>query len=57
MSPADKVTAALQTSVLASVIARGGEIRVLRVSGDTAVLEVSGSPGGPRCRCGRASRR
>jgi Fe-S cluster biogenesis protein NfuA len=42
---ADKVTAALQTSVLPSVIARGGEIRVLRVEGDTVVLEVTGSPG------------
>jgi Fe-S cluster biogenesis protein NfuA len=27
------------------VIARGGEIRVLRVDGDTVVLEVTGSPG------------
>jgi Fe-S cluster biogenesis protein NfuA len=42
---ADKVTAALQTSILPSVIARGGEIRVLRVDGDTVVLEVTGSPG------------
>ena len=42
---ADKVAAALQTSVLPSVIARGGEIRVLRVEGDTVVLEVTGSPG------------
>jgi Fe-S cluster biogenesis protein NfuA len=42
---ADKVAAALQTSVLPSVIARGGEIRVLRVDGDTVVLEVTGSPG------------
>jgi Fe-S cluster biogenesis protein NfuA len=42
---ADKVTAALQTSVLPSVIARGGEIRVLRVDGDMVVLEVTGSPG------------
>jgi Fe-S cluster biogenesis protein NfuA len=42
---ADKVTAALQTSVLPSVIARGGEIRVLRVEGDTVFLEVTGSPG------------
>ena len=42
---ADKVTAALQTSVLPSVIARGGEIRVLRVDGETVVLEVTGSPG------------
>jgi Fe-S cluster biogenesis protein NfuA len=42
---ADKVKAALQTSILPSVIARGGEIRVLRVDGDTVVLEVTGSPG------------
>lgn len=42
---ADKVAAALQTSVLPSVIARGGELRVLRVDGDTVVLEVRGSPG------------
>jgi Fe-S cluster biogenesis protein NfuA len=45
MDVADKVTAALQTSILPSVIARGGEIRVLRVEGDTVVLEVTGSPG------------
>ncbi|MBS0523895.1 MAG: NifU family protein [Proteobacteria bacterium] len=45
MDLADKVAAALQTSVLPSVIARGGEIRVLRVDGDTVVLEVTGSPG------------
>jgi Fe-S cluster biogenesis protein NfuA len=42
---ADKVTAALQASVLPSVIARGGEIRVLGVEDGTAVLEVTGSPG------------
>jgi Fe-S cluster biogenesis protein NfuA len=42
---ADKVAAALQTSVLPSVIARGGEIRVLLIDGDTVVLEVTGSPG------------
>ncbi len=45
MGLADKVTAVLQTSILPSVIARGGEIRVLRVDGDTVVLEVAGSPG------------
>ena len=45
MEVADKVTAALQTSVLPSVIARGGEIRVLRAEGDTVFLEVTGSPG------------
>jgi Fe-S cluster biogenesis protein NfuA len=42
---ADKVAAALQTSVLPSVIARGGEIRVKRVDGDTVILEATGSPG------------
>lgn len=45
MAIADKVTTALQASILPSVIARGGEIRVLRVEGDTVVLEVTGSPG------------
>jgi Fe-S cluster biogenesis protein NfuA len=42
---ADKVAAALQASVLPSVIARGGEIRVLAVEAGTAVLEITGSPG------------
>jgi Fe-S cluster biogenesis protein NfuA len=42
---ADKVSAALQASVLPSVIARGGEIRVLGVEDGTALLEVTGSPG------------
>jgi Fe-S cluster biogenesis protein NfuA len=42
---ADKVTAALQTSILPSVIARGGEIRVLGVEGAIVTLEVTGSPG------------
>jgi Fe-S cluster biogenesis protein NfuA len=41
----DRVTAALQASVLPSVIARGGEIRVLGVEHDTVTLEVTGSPG------------
>ncbi|HSH99483.1 MAG TPA: NifU family protein [Reyranella sp.] len=45
MDIADKVEAALKTSVRPSVIARGGEIRVVRVEDDTAVLEVTGSPG------------
>ena len=45
MDIADKVAAALQTSVLPSVIARGGEIRVVHIEDDTAVLEVTGSPG------------
>jgi Fe-S cluster biogenesis protein NfuA len=42
---ADKVTAALQSSVLPSVIARGGEIRVLGVEEGTVTLEIGGSPG------------
>jgi Fe-S cluster biogenesis protein NfuA len=42
---ADKVTAALQTSILPSVIARGGEIRVAGVEDGIVVLEVAGSPG------------
>jgi Fe-S cluster biogenesis protein NfuA len=42
---ADKVTAALQASVLPSVIARGGEIRVLVVEDGIATLEIGGSPG------------
>ncbi len=45
MTLADKVAAALQASVLPSVIARGGEIRVLAVEDGTALLEVTGSPG------------
>jgi Fe-S cluster biogenesis protein NfuA len=42
---ADKVTAVLQASVLPSVIARGGEIRVAAVEQGTVVLEMTGSPG------------
>lgn len=42
---ADRVTVALQDSVVPSVIARGGEIRVLTVENGTVTLEVSGSPG------------
>ena len=45
MAIAERVTAALQTSVLPSVIARGGEIRVLGVEGAIVTLEVTGSPG------------
>ena len=45
MSIADKVAAALQASILPSVIARGGEVRVLGVEDGTVVLEVTGSPG------------
>jgi hypothetical protein len=44
---ADKVAAALQTSVLPSVIARGGEIRVARRRARPLVLE---SDGVSRCR-------
>jgi Fe-S cluster biogenesis protein NfuA len=40
-----KVIAALQASVLPSVIARGGEIRVRSVENGTVTLETSGSPG------------
>lgn len=45
MDLADKVTAALHASVLPSVIARGGEIRVLSVEDGIVTLEASGSPG------------
>lgn len=45
MTLADRVAVALQASVLPSVIARGGEIRVLGVEDGTALLEVTGSPG------------
>ena len=45
MSLADKVAAALQASVLPSVIARGGEIRVLAIENGAVTLEVTGSPG------------
>jgi len=42
---ADRVAAALQASVLPSVIARGGEIRVLGVEDGIVTLEIGGSPG------------
>ena len=45
MDLADKVTAALQVSVLPSVIARGGDIRFVGVENGTVTLEASGSPG------------
>src|SRR5262249_20304971 len=45
MTLADKVTAALQASVLPSVIARGGSIRVLSANNGTVTLEMTGSPG------------
>jgi Fe-S cluster biogenesis protein NfuA len=40
-----RVTAALQRSVLPSVVARGGTVRVVTVDDDVATLEVRGSPG------------
>ena len=45
MTLVEKVTAALQTSVLPSVIARGGALRVLSVENGAVTLEMSGSPG------------
>jgi Fe-S cluster biogenesis protein NfuA len=41
----DKVATALESSVLPSVIARGGSIRVLAVENGMATLELRGSPG------------
>ncbi len=45
MDLVNRVTAALATSVLPSVIARGGDVRVLAVEDGIALLAVSGSPG------------
>jgi Fe-S cluster biogenesis protein NfuA len=45
MELADRVTAALERSVLPSVIARGAGLRVIAAAGGVAVLEVTGSPG------------
>jgi Fe-S cluster biogenesis protein NfuA len=45
MDLADRVAAALERSVLPSVIARGGGLRVAAVADGVAVLEVTGSPG------------
>lgn len=45
MDLVEKVTATLERSVLPSVIARGGGVRVLAVQNGVATLEVSGSPG------------
>ena len=42
---AAKVTAALQRSVLPSVIARGATLRVVAVKDGVATMEVAGSPG------------
>jgi Fe-S cluster biogenesis protein NfuA len=40
-----RVADALERSVLSSVIARGGGLRVVAVEGGVAILEVTGSPG------------
>jgi NFU1 iron-sulfur cluster scaffold homolog, mitochondrial len=45
MGIAEEVAAALERSVLPSVIARGGSLRVLDVEGGVVTLEMSGSPG------------
>jgi Fe-S cluster biogenesis protein NfuA len=45
MDMVDRVAAALERSVLPSVIARGGGVRVVTVEDGVATLEVSGSPG------------
>jgi Fe-S cluster biogenesis protein NfuA len=42
---ADRVTAALQRSILPAVVARGGTVRVVGVDDGVANLEVHGSPG------------
>src|SRR5712671_4789329 len=45
MDLAGRVAAALERSVLSSVVARGGGLRVVAVEGGVAILEVTGSPG------------
>ena len=45
MDVADSVANTLERSVLSSVIARGGGLRVVAVEGGVAILEVTGSPG------------
>jgi Fe-S cluster biogenesis protein NfuA len=45
MDLVDRAMAALRRSVLPSVIARGGTVRVVTVEEGTATLEVRGSPG------------
>ncbi len=45
MDVVDQVTAALAASVFPSVIARGGDLRVLAVEDGVVLLAVSGSPG------------
>ena len=42
---AAEVTAALERSILPSVIARGGAVRVAAAAGGVVTLEVTGSPG------------
>lgn len=42
---AARVTAVLERSVLPSVIARGGSLRLVSVTGGVVTLEASGSPG------------
>jgi Fe-S cluster biogenesis protein NfuA len=42
---ASRVATALKLSVLPSVMARGGDLRVAAVVGDLAIIEVTGSPG------------
>jgi Fe-S cluster biogenesis protein NfuA len=45
MDLVDRVATALERSVLPSVIARGGTVRVVDIQGGVATLEVRGSPG------------
>lgn len=45
MGIAEEVVVALQRSVLPSVIARGGSLRVVDVEGGVVTIEMSGSPG------------
>jgi Fe-S cluster biogenesis protein NfuA len=45
MDLVDRVATAFERSVLPSVIARGGTVRVVDVQGGVATLEVRGSPG------------
>src|SRR5918996_321589 len=45
MDLVDRAMAALRRSVLPSVVARGGTVRVVAVEEGTAILEVRGSPG------------
>ena len=45
MDLADTVAAVLERSVLSSVIARGGGLRVAAVESGVVILEVTGSPG------------